>query len=68
MRGRWEEGVCDQNGPLRRASRIHLMSVFRGVLVPGPEIKPTAPALEGEVLTSGLPGKPQALIYSLNRY
>ena len=22
------------------------MSVFRGVLVPGPEIKPTAPALE----------------------
>lgn len=46
MRGRLGEGVCDQNGPLRRASRIHLMSVFHGVLVPEPEIKPTAPALE----------------------
>lgn len=44
--GRWEEGVCNQKGPLRRASRIHLMSVFHGVLAPRPEIKPTAPALE----------------------
>ena len=29
------------------------------ILAPGPGIKPTPPALEGEVLTTGLPGKPQ---------
>ena len=28
-----------------------------GILVPQPGIKPTAPALEGEVLTAGPPGK-----------
>ena len=29
------------------------------VLVPQPGIEPTSPALEGEFLTTGLPGKPQ---------
>ena len=29
-----------------------------GILAPQPGIEPTPPALEGEVLTSGLPGKP----------
>ena len=28
-----------------------------GILVPQPGIEPTAPALEGEVLTTGQPGK-----------
>ena len=28
-----------------------------GILAPQPGIKPTAPALEGDVLTTGLPGK-----------
>ena len=28
-----------------------------GILAPGPGIEPTPPALEGKVLTTGLPGK-----------
>ena len=43
---------------------LHLFSVFWffdhkacGILVPQPGIKPTAPALEGEVLTAEPPGK-----------
>ena len=35
-----------------------------GILVPRPGIKPTAPTLEGEVLTTGHPGKSQDFIYS----
>ena len=31
----------------------------RGILTPRPGIEPTPPALEGEVLTTGPPGKPQ---------
>ena len=35
-----------------------------GILAPGPGIEPTSPALEGEVLTTGLPGKsPQCLFF-----
>ena len=30
-----------------------------GILAPWPEIEPAHPALEGEVLTTGLPGKSQ---------
>ena len=30
-----------------------------GILVPGPGIKPKSLALEGEILTTGPPGKPQ---------
>ena len=30
-----------------------------GILAPQPGIKPTPPALEGKVLTTGLPGKSQ---------
>ena len=33
-----------------------------GVLAPRPGIKPAPPASEGEVLTTGLPGKPQELL------
>ena len=45
-----------------------------GILGPWPGIEPTPPALEGKVLTTGLPGKSQHfsvildLIYLLNRY
>ena len=31
----------------------------RGILAPSPEIAPSPRALEGEVLTTGLPGKSQ---------
>ena len=34
-----------------------------GILAPRPGIKPAPPALEGEVLTTGPPGKSQQLIY-----
>ena len=34
-----------------------------GTLVPWPGIKPAPPALEGEVLTTGLPGKSQHLLF-----
>ena len=35
-------------------------SETHGILVPSPEIKPVSPALQGEFLTNGLPGKSQA--------
>ena len=36
-----------------------------GILAPGPGIEPATPALEGEVLTTGLPGKSQhSLLHS----
>ena len=35
----------------------------RGIMAPRPRTEPTAPALEGEVLTNGQPGKSLALIY-----
>ena len=35
-----------------------------GILVPRPGIEATAPTLEGEVLTTGPPGKSQDFIYS----
>ena len=38
-----------------------------GILVPQPGIEPTTPALAGEVLTTGLPGKSLEMIYVLNR-
>ena len=34
-----------------------------GILAPRPEIEPAPPALEGEVLTTGLPGKSQVLFF-----
>ena len=34
-----------------------------GILVPRPGIEPTAPALEGEVLTTGPPGKSEAWVF-----
>ena len=37
-----------------------------GILAPRPEIEPTPPALEGEVLTTGPPGK-SLLVYFLNK-
>ena len=37
-----------------------------GILAPGPGIKPAPPALEGEVLTTGPPGKSWELVF--NRY
>ena len=37
------------------------------ILVPQPGIEPTTPALEGEVLSTGLPGKSLEMIYVLNR-
>ena len=37
------------------------------ISAPQPAIEPTTPALEGEVLTTGLPGKSLEMIYVLNR-
>ena len=34
-----------------------------GILAPQPGIEPAPPALEGEVLTTGLPGKSPKLFY-----
>ena len=34
-----------------------------GILAPQPGIKPAPPALEGEVLTTGLPGKSLKLVF-----
>ena len=34
-----------------------------GILAPQPGIKPSPPALEGEVLTTGPPGKSLGMIY-----
>ena len=34
-----------------------------GILAPQPGIKSAPPALEGKVLTTGLPGKSQAMYY-----
>ena len=36
----------------------------RGILAPRPGIEPTSPALEGEVLTTGLPGKSPGRIFN----
>ena len=36
-----------------------------GILGPQPEIKPAPPALEGEVLTTGPPGKFPFLLYNV---
>ena len=35
-----------------------------GILAPWPEIEPTPPALEGEVLTTGQPGKYQDSLFN----
>ena len=35
----------------------------RGILAPLPGIEPTPPALEGEVLTTGQPGKSQSIFF-----
>ena len=35
-----------------------------GILAPQPGIKPTPPALEGEVLTTGLSGKSRIFLFS----
>ena len=37
-----------------------------GILAPQPGIEPTLPTLEGEVFTTGLPGKSLALKYFIN--
>ena len=37
-----------------------------GILAPRPGIEPAPPALEGEVLTTGLPGKCQLFIIFIN--
>ena len=47
---------------------LHFMFCFFGheacgILAPKPRIEPTAPALEGEVLTTEQPGKSLALVY-----
>ena len=34
-----------------------------GILAPQPRVEPTPPALEGEVLTTGLPGKSPQIIF-----
>ena len=41
-----------------------------GILAPQPGIKPIPPALEGEVLTHGPPGKPpaEALMYAFKQF
>ena len=39
-----------------------------GILVPGPGIKPVPPALQGEVLTTGLPGKSQYMPFKSKLY
>ena len=36
-----------------------------GILAPQPGIEPTSPALEGEVLTTGLPGKSFAFFFQI---
>ena len=36
-----------------------------GILAPQPGMEPTPPALEGEVLTTGPPGKSQWLLFNL---
>ena len=38
----------------------------RGILAPQPGIKPAAPALEGKVLTTGLPQKSPELFLNAN--
>ena len=41
-----------------------LLAAGHGIFAPRPGIEPAAPALEGEVLTTGPPGKSTALISS----
>ena len=36
-----------------------------GILIPSPEIEPMSPALQGEFLTTGPPGKPSLGLFSL---
>ena len=38
-----------------------------GILAPRPGIKPALPALEGKVLTTGLPGKSPRFVLNLSR-
>ena len=39
----------------------------RGILIPQPGSKPTPPALEGEALTTGPPGKPLSYFFKSNK-
>ena len=53
---------CDsQTLQLWLAGMWHNLPVASGILVPWPGIEPTSPALEGEFLTTGPPGKSQEL-------
>ena len=39
---------------------------IRGILAPQPEVEPTSPVVEGELLTTGLQGSPWALFKNLS--
>ena len=41
-----------------QSRKLFLGHEASGMLAPWPGIKPTSPALEGELLTTGPPGKP----------